>query len=134
MEEGLVEYLKADATLASLLGGRIYPGAAPKSATGVRVVYNRLSTGRLLVLDGPSGLPTARMQLDTWGPSAASVRAVVRRLLVLLNGTTGEWGDYYVSCSQVEEQQTDHERPEDASDRGEYRETLDVLVSYDEGE
>jgi hypothetical protein len=131
-EEGLVAYLKADATLTGLIADRLYPGCAPRNAAAPRVTYSRVSTFRPSVLEGHSGMPTTRLQLDVWGDTLATTRAVTRRLLTLLNGYSGAMGDEHAAASLVDDQRTDHERPEDGSDVATYRETLDVLLSYDE--
>lgn len=132
VEYGLVQHLKADPTLDALLSGRIYPGIAPQGASLPRLTYNRISTQDDQAMDGPAGLPQTRLQIDVWGDSHDAVRAIVARLLALLNGTGGAWGDAWVACSEREDQRTSYEPPVDASDQGVYRESVDLVVAYNE--
>lgn len=82
--------LIADASVAALVGTRIFPKALPQNPPLPAITYQRISRTALAdTLEGPGTLVRPRVQIDTWAKTdaeAITVGAAVRRAL---NGFRG---------------------------------------------
>lgn len=74
-EADLRAHLLADATVAGLVGERIYPIVAPQNAPSVRITYSIIFGEPQNSLDGHSGgLTRYTVQLSCWSQSFKTVR------------------------------------------------------------
>lgn len=81
--------LLGDATVAGLIGTRVYPVTIPQNPVFPVITYQRISRLDVASQDGPSALARGRIQVDVWAKTydqAAAVGAAVRRRL---NGYRG---------------------------------------------
>ena len=95
LDEGLVEYLKAYAGLASLISARVYLRKIPQGATLPCLTIQRISTPRELTHDssGSTGdLAHPRFQFDAWATTYGSAKAITDQLRAALNGHRGATG------------------------------------------
>jgi hypothetical protein len=70
--------LLADATVAALVGDRIYPKTLPQDVTLPAITYQRISTIGDLDLDGDQATAAVRVQLNLWSESYDGVCALAR--------------------------------------------------------
>jgi hypothetical protein len=129
LEIGLAAHLKANVPLVS---GRVYPLVIPQSATLPCITYQRISTPRQYSLGGTDTVANPRIQIDCWGSTYSSVKAVAEQVLTALNQRMGQIGsgaqafDVLVSLADNE---ADSYEPE----TGRYRVRIDFRIMYSEG-
>lgn len=120
--EGLKPFLDAANTSA---GNRIYPRRLPQGVVLPAVVYSKVSTGIGYVSTGQSSLQTPRYQLDCWGASYISAKALAEELKTLLSGYAGPMGSRTVTAVFIED-----ERDDDDPDTARYWTSLDVTIHH----
>lgn len=76
MLEDLRAFLLADSTVSGLLATRIYPNYLPQGVTVPAVTYQVISEERGHVMARRDGVPATRIQIDIWGSTWLSSRAV----------------------------------------------------------
>lgn len=111
LEAAIRDRLRGDATVGDLVGAgddaRIYPVAGPQPPTFPCITYLRVSTVRDYHTTGPSGLVTARVQLDLWAtdtesaPGFAAVRALADAVRARLDGWAGTQSDVVVQLARL---------------------------------
>lgn len=92
MEEALRNYLLAGAGLSSLVASRIHWVRSPQGSASPRIVLYRISGVRDMVMSGPSGLVSSRVQADCIGTSYGSAKTVARAIEDRLSGYSGTAG------------------------------------------
>lgn len=113
LEEGLSTFLLATAEVETLVGTRVYGLRIMQGSTFPCITKQRISTPRQITHDmsGSSGvLAHPRFQIDAWGVSEASVKAVADAVRVALNGKTGSLGSGAVAirAALVSEESPDY--------------------------
>jgi len=93
-ESDLYSHLKADATIAGLVGTRIYPMLLPQDTTKPAIVYVIVGASDQIDLDSDDGnLQEVRVQIDNWCASHADVvtlaEAVRKRMQSAAMTSTG---------------------------------------------
>lgn len=153
-EEALVAFLKADGTLKSLLGTRIYPQHRPQSATPPKppdttqptfpaLTYFRVSTERTPSQDGVLGLTLARIQLAAWSSGTNGFRdakQIMRRVRLCrdplsglkLDGFRGRMGDFTVDGAWLDQDRDSYTPPAHADDLGIHQVSADLRVWFQE--
>jgi hypothetical protein len=81
MEEALIGYLLSRASLVALVGSRIHWAVRPQGTPLPAVVLTRIDAVRDQTYAGRSGLVRSRVQVDCWGASYTSVKAVARQVV-----------------------------------------------------
>ena len=89
MQLGIVKLLRDDATVAGLVGARIYPSVKPQSGAFPCVVYSRVDGIRDYHHKGPSGLVNSRLQIDIYATSYPLTKQVHGAIVAVLNGYSG---------------------------------------------
>jgi len=95
LEQGLVSYLTQYAGLVSLISTRVYNFKIPQDATLPCLVYQRISTPRVLTHDtsgSGSDLSSPRFQFDAWATTSSSVKAITDQVRAAMNGKSGTIG------------------------------------------
>ena len=126
IEQAIRAHLAADAGVASLVGGRIYPLRLPEGYTLPALVYQVVASTEDAAHDAPAGIVSVRLQLDAWGNrygDVKAVRAAVRQALLGHSGAMG--GLAYVAVPAVEVELDLFEE-----DTGLYRVSMDYRVWY----
>lgn len=101
-------YVLADAMVTALVGVRMYPRRLPQGPTLPAIAYQRIDTRREHDMDGPDGLPRARVQLSIWAASVAAAEELAAAVRGRLDGYKGAWGSVTVgSCLCVGERDLD---------------------------
>jgi hypothetical protein len=80
------------------LSVRLYPVAAPAAVTMPYAVYARVSAVRARGTTGPSGLVSARFQIDVYGATYTSARDVAQSIRARLDGFRGTVSGAGWSC------------------------------------
>lgn len=92
MEEALIDLLKSHAALTALIGtnpARVYWMRAPQAIARPYVVLQVVSSIPDVTHGGPSGLVGSRVQVDSYGDTYGSVKAVARAVTGRLSGFRG---------------------------------------------
>lgn len=89
MEEAIRALLKADATIAAHCAGRVNFGAHLQGEPFPAIILNTVSDTEGLTLDGPDGLPSARLQVDCYAETYGAAKILSRDVRKLLNGYAG---------------------------------------------
>jgi len=89
LEEGIVSILRADATVAGLLGTRIYPWMRPQGTTFPAIVYELDGTDPEQDLDGYGGMTRAELSISCIDEQYGGAKTLAAAVLGALNGYTG---------------------------------------------
>jgi len=82
-----------NATVAAIIGTRIYPVIAPASAAAPFATYRRSAVQRSQSLSGPTGVTTVILSLDLYAESYQAVRELADVCRVALDGYGGVTAD-----------------------------------------
>lgn len=95
IETNLVELLRADATVTSLVAARIYPVLLPDESPLPAVTYQVIATTPLYALDERINLTRYRIQIDAWAawPNYAQAKSLAEAIRVVLDGYSGSLPD-----------------------------------------
>ena len=127
IESALRTFLLDDATVAGLVGTRIYPQILPQNPTYPALSFQRVSAVRLRALDGVVGVAQARFQIDCWALTYAQCRALASAVRVRLDGYRGDMDGIHVGATTLENDQDIYE-----DDVTGYRASLDVIIQHQE--
>lgn len=128
-EIGLRAELAADATVAALVGARIYPEFMPENVTYPAITYRRVSTVRFNKMSGPDDLTQVRIQVDCWDDSYADVQTLAAAVINALDGVKTTLGAQVVSHCYLDSRQDLSEMDGDRIDR---RVSLDFVIFLSE--
>jgi hypothetical protein len=123
--------LLADATVAGMVGTRIYPLFVPQDSAFPAIRYQRLVTPRTRSLLGPSGLAAPTFQYDCYGEQPSGVteaKLLAEAVRHVLDGYRGTAGASFIEGAMVVDER-DLEFEEKA---GLARASLDVKVWHRE--
>lgn len=130
LEQVLAAYLKADASVASVVGARVFPISAPQTAELPHLVFRLVSGGSVHHLGGYSGISTARIRLSAKSRllrDCVALRECVRQL----NGFKGRFGPVRVDYCRFRDVVDRYEQPDD-TDTGTFSRQFDLLLKYRE--
>ncbi len=110
----LIGRLLADAVVSSIVGNKVYYAMAPQGTDAPVIVLTRvvgMRTGN--ISEPPTGLASARVQVDMYHKSAQGARALARAVRESLNLFRGEQSGVVVhSVLLVDEMDQDSDLPE----------------------
>lgn len=86
MEEALTAHLLASSGLTALVGDRIDWARRPQGKRLPAVVLFVVDALPAYTMQGPTSLVSSRIQVDCWGETYASVKAVAREVTQALSG------------------------------------------------
>ena len=89
LPEALRAFILADATVAALIGTRMYALILPQNPTMPALTYTIFGAGGILSHDGPSGLENPTVQIDAWGTTYSDAFELAEAVRVRLNGYSG---------------------------------------------
>jgi hypothetical protein len=78
------------AGVTALVGQRVYCGSRPQAGALPDIVINRISGAPIYTDDGESGLASARIGIDCWGPTYGSAKLSARAVIAALSAFVGE--------------------------------------------
>lgn len=130
LERAIVATLKGSARLPTAVGAQVYPNFIPEGKQLPAITYQVVSRNEVMSADGPSGLASARVRFVSRSKSATEAAAAleaVRRILLPLRGRVLQTQIFWVAPADSSE---DYAAPDDASDLGTYRRTMDLKFRY----
>lgn len=86
IETDLVAHLKADATLTTLVGGRIYPLTAPQNVVKPYITYQVINGNNKQCFSGDIYQKDIRFQIDCWSLKYSEVKAISEAVINSLVG------------------------------------------------
>lgn len=131
IEADLYTYLTSQSTITNLVGNRIYPDAAPQSASLPLIVYSKQSTDRQLTLKKSVGFCVCRMQLDVFGITRTVCENIVEQIRLRTDGFQGNWGTTFIHLVKFDSESVGWDL-ESAKDTGIHRATVDLIISFTE--
>lgn len=132
LQEAIAGHLLSYAPLQAAMGTRLYPGAAPASASPPYATFSldTSDTDRRLVGGPPPAIVDAQVQFDVWGGSMAQAVGASEALRLALDGYRGPMNGLDVRSASVVNQFETVVPPSDASQEALYRATLFVRFWY----
>lgn len=89
LETALVSALEDHPGLGDLIGDKIYPLMVPQGIALPAVTYRRVSGERIHAMVDDPGLASPRIQVDAWGATYASAKAVAEQVIACLQRWSG---------------------------------------------
>lgn len=86
-------HLLADASIAALVGARVFPNALPQDTDMPAIVLTKVSGWRYAQLRGPASLARPRVQVDSWDTTQDGAVALGALCRQRLEGYAGTWSD-----------------------------------------
>ena len=83
------QLLVGDAGVAALAGGRVYSEVLPQHGTVPAVVFSVVAGDSDADLEGPTGVGSRRVQVDSWAGTRAEATALSLAVRALLDGYSG---------------------------------------------
>lgn len=99
IEDGLVALITADTRFSAIAEDRLFPVILPEtlldptSATPTSATYQVISAIPDYTFDGPTGMVTARVQIDTWASAYGAAKALAQAIKLILDDYTGTLPD-----------------------------------------
>lgn len=102
IENAIYARLTGFAGFTALCSSRVYPVAAPQGATRPYVTYQQVSRQPIRSTSGASGGTRPRAQIDCWGDTYTSARAVAKQVRLALDNFRGTAGGVTVRAASLE--------------------------------
>jgi hypothetical protein len=99
--------LIANATVAGLVGSRVYPVVAPASAALPFVTWRRVAIRRQQTLGGPMGMPVTSVEYSIYGATYEQAREVADAMRSVLDGYGGTLNNTEVKQTSLEQESDD---------------------------
>lgn len=97
----------ADATLAGMIGSRIFPVIAPASATLPFITWRRAGIQRSQTLGLPMGVPRLSVEYSIYAATYEAARDVADRMRAVLDGYGGSMDNVTVKQVSLEQESDD---------------------------
>jgi len=135
IESALYTRLKAVSAVTTIVGtgnsARIYPDVAPPSATLSYITYTVVSDSSEQHMTAAAGLASAVIQIDCWAASSVNRGALREAVRGALDGARQQtWGTVQVRSVMREQSRSTWEKPEDGSEVGVFRASMDFRFWY----
>lgn len=131
MKSALVDLLKNQSTINSLVGSRIYVVNAPQKATFPHVILTQMSSDENPSLDGASGqLRFLNFDIDCRAKTSLEASNLGTAVRTFIDDYSGAAGTQTIGAVIVNDESDSYEPPQDGSDVGVYVVTLDVDIHY----
>lgn len=131
IEAELYDYLTNETAITTLVNTRIFPDAAPQSATLPMIIFSKQSTDREITLKRAVGICTARIQLDVFGSTRTVCENIIEAIRLRTDGFQGNWGTTYIFICKFDSESVGWDL-ENAKDTGIHRATVDLVVTFSE--
>lgn len=99
--------LVANATVAGLIGTRIYPVLAPATASLPFVTWRRAGIRRQQTLSAPMGMPITSVEYSIYGVTYEQAREVADAMRAVLDGYGGTANNTEVKQTSLEQESDD---------------------------
>ena len=129
IESSVVSLLKGNAPLVAAIGGQVYAVIVPATATYPCISYHSMSKPPSVCIDR-AAQETARIQIDCWGSSYASVKTLQQQLHSLLDGFQGKCPDNTFIDDILRDVESDYWE----SDAKVFRAMSEYIITYPSGQ
>lgn len=129
--DAVYDYLSSHASIVALVGIRIYPGIAPKSAIRPYITFNLLSARPTHHAGGSSGFVNEDIQIDAWGDNTVDVENVAEAVRESLDGMqTKNIGTppMFISSAELRTKHIDMFAPTRSDQKAIYRASSDYTI------
>jgi hypothetical protein len=128
----LYTYLSTDAGIVAQVGTKIYPLRAPNTAAMPYIVFQTIDDIGRHHHRGASGMPTASVQIDVWGPNSPqeTVNNAAEAVRLAMDGFQGEMGDLDVRSALLEDQRSIAVDASDGSENFKWGIQHDYSITY----
>lgn len=130
LRAALNAYLRADTTLAALVGTRIRPGWRPQADGVPAITYRVESLQRVHALAANANHNTATIALDCWALTVADCVRIKQRLEDLLDTYVGAWSGLTIAACLQDDEGDDHLWRDDGTDSPYVRLTVRYHVRH----
>jgi len=130
---GLASRLKADGSIASLVGTRVHAGIAPRSSTLPRIVFHVISSTPEHNMAGGAGLRRALVQIDCFALGPAAATALSEAVRASLQGySSGSWGSTFIQGVSMRNESDGYQEEADDPRIQVHRRILEFDIWYSE--
>jgi hypothetical protein len=127
MEEGIIARLLATGGVTTLVSTRVSPGRRPQGSALPAIDVITISGAPVYTDDGESGLASARIEINCWGQTYSSAKAVGRAVKASLSAFVGESGGITFQTILLDAERDFNETGSNAADYL-FRTNLDFIV------
>jgi hypothetical protein len=106
-EAVLRSVLVTDTVTSSVVGSRVYPLLAPKSAPLPFIIWRRSGVTREHTLSGPMGVPNVSVEMQSYAATYEDVRDLADRVRLVLDGYGGTVNNTQVKHVSLEQESDD---------------------------
>lgn len=99
--------LVGNTSVTSMVGTRIYPLVAPKTAALPFITWRRSGISREHTLAGPMGMPNVSVEMQIFAPTYEDVRELADRVRLVLDGYGGTVNNTEVKNVSLEQESDD---------------------------
>ena len=99
--------LVGNTSVTSMVGTRIYPLLAPKTAALPFIIWRRSGISREHTLAGPMGVPNVSVEMQSFAATYEDVREVADRVRLVLDGYGGTVNNVEVKHVSLEQESDD---------------------------
>jgi len=128
LQAALVSLLSADATLVALVSDRIHADQAPQGSTLPYLTYALIASPGHDHQAAAAAIANPTVQIDVWADSSTDRLAVEAAVVGALNGYSGTCGSVSIRRASRVGRRQSYERPQDGSEAGVYRSSLDFEI------
>lgn len=131
----IYEHLKDDASIAALVGTRIYPGNAPAGTDFPRITYGRTGNQHVRHMTGASGFAQPRFEITSWDTDDLVVEELaehIRNRFDHFRGTMGTVSTADVRVAMLDSDSDGLVSPTDADDLPIHSRVLEFLIWHTE--
>jgi hypothetical protein len=129
MEEGIIAKLLATSGVTDLVSQRVSPGRRPQASALPAITLTTISGAPVYTDDGESGLASASIEINCWGETYSSAKAVARAVKAALSAFAGEAGGVTVQNILLDAERDFSESGSNASAYP-YRTNLDLTCWF----
>jgi hypothetical protein len=104
IERAIVSVLTNDATVAALVGTRIYPLIMPQAASRPAITYQQIGGYRWQTVASAAGVVDSRFQLNCWGDDYADADSLADAVRQALDGYSGIAATVTIVAVQIEDE------------------------------
>jgi len=128
----IVAMLRADTSVAALVGTRIYPSYAPQNYTLPVIVYTRLSASRVRSADGSAGMVAMNMQLSCWAATKAGAETLSAAVQSCLDDYSGTSDGVVIDVISMDNELDAPIVEPDNEEHNEFGKILEFTIWYEE--
>lgn len=132
IEDALFDYLRASPGVQAIVGSRLYPDAAPDTASLPYITFSLISSVHERHLGGNSGVAHPRVSIDCWGLTSDDVNNLVEKVRLALDGLRGNMAGLSVDLAYLDGVAADFQEPTKSRNIAYYRKNMTFIIWHEE--